>query len=235
MDDAALLPATALAVVPGFNVPELRGLTLVLDFETMAAIYLGQITMWNDDRIKALNSIEVVAGLPVQPIIVITQSISSSVTQAFTTALNLTVPEFSAQVGAGTLVSYPVQADVNRSIVTGAVDGIMSNLRDVRYSFTTWLAYEILLSRTLGVVSLKKSDGTVVHPTVDSVKVALNDYLSSGSGLAYDLMLLGTTKHELSFARLAAAHTHRHHRHQVKAQMPGRSPRLRRSSTGSAR
>jgi hypothetical protein len=63
MDDAALLPATALAVVPGtwpcfpahaplrshtvlvtsgFNVPELRGLTLVLDFETMAAIYLGK-------------------------------------------------------------------------------------------------------------------------------------------------------------------------------------------------
>ena len=54
--------------------------------------------MWNDDRIKALNSIEVVAALPVQPIIVITQSISSSVTQAFTTVLNLTVPEFSAQV-----------------------------------------------------------------------------------------------------------------------------------------
>ena len=54
--------------------------------------------MWNDDRIKALNSIEVVTALPVQPIMVITQSISSSVTQAFTTALNLTVPEFSAQV-----------------------------------------------------------------------------------------------------------------------------------------
>jgi hypothetical protein len=54
------------------------------------------------------------------------------------------------QVGAGTLVSYPVQADVNRSIVTDAVDGIMCNLRDVRYSFTTWLAYEILLVRSTG-------------------------------------------------------------------------------------
>ncbi len=54
------------------------------------------------------------------------------------------------QVGAGTLVSIPVQADVNRSIVTGAVDGIMCNLRDVRYSFTTWLAYEILLVRSTG-------------------------------------------------------------------------------------
>jgi hypothetical protein len=66
--------------------------------------------MWNDDRIKALNSIEVVAALPVQPIIVITQSISSSVTQAFTTALNLTVPEFSAQVpNPQTCHLYPVR------------------------------------------------------------------------------------------------------------------------------
>lgn len=45
-------------------------------------------------------------------------------------------------------MSIPVQADVNRSIVTGEVDGIMCNLRDVRYSFTTWLAYEILLVRS---------------------------------------------------------------------------------------
>ena len=57
------------------------------------------------------------------------------------------------------------------------------------------------------MVSLKKSDGTVVHPTVDSVKVALNDYLRSGPDLAYDMMLLGTTKQALFCSTGCGSHS----------------------------
>jgi ABC-type phosphate transport system substrate-binding protein len=71
---------------------------LVLDWDTIAAIYLNNLTMWDDDRIKALNSPQVAAALPSRPIIVLTQSAVSAVTTLFTTALSAKVPAFAAQV-----------------------------------------------------------------------------------------------------------------------------------------
>jgi ABC-type phosphate transport system substrate-binding protein len=71
---------------------------LVLDWDTIAAIYINDLTMWDDDRIKALNSPQVAAALPSQPIIVITQSMVSAVTSVFTTVLSAKVPAFAAQV-----------------------------------------------------------------------------------------------------------------------------------------
>jgi hypothetical protein len=70
----------------------------VLDFNVIAAIYLNSITMWNDQRIKNLNTPEVAALLPAQPIIVITQSIQSAVTRLFTAVLSARVPEFASLV-----------------------------------------------------------------------------------------------------------------------------------------
>jgi phosphate transport system substrate-binding protein len=77
---------------------ELDGLDLVLDFKTLADIYLGEITMWNDSRILALNSEATVAALPARPIQVIVQTTSSAITESFTTLLNATVPAFAEQV-----------------------------------------------------------------------------------------------------------------------------------------
>jgi ABC-type phosphate transport system substrate-binding protein len=82
----------------GYNIPELAGNYLVLDCETLAAIYLNSITMWNDSRIKSINSLFVASLLPAQPIVVVTLSESSAITQLFTYALNATVPSFAAQV-----------------------------------------------------------------------------------------------------------------------------------------
>lgn len=76
----------------------------MLDFDTIARIYLNEITMWDDPRIQALNSAEVVAALPSQPIYVITQSVATGLTSLFTTVLNATVPDFAAQVGPARVV-----------------------------------------------------------------------------------------------------------------------------------
>jgi hypothetical protein len=117
------------------------------------------------------------------------------------------------QVGAGTLVTFPVQADTNRSIVTALSNGVMANLQNVTYSMSMWLSYQIYLvhsidfalmelkanaqmpafptqARSLGAAALQKPDGTVVVPNTTSVKSAVEDYLSSGA-TAFDLMLLG--------------------------------------------
>lgn len=132
MSDATLMPMAAYAMAPGacllrffssffctwnnnslalcvsssaaYNIPQLAGLELVLDFDTIARIYLNEITMWDDPRIQALNSAEVVAALPSQPIYVITQSVATGLTSLFTTVLNATVPDFAAQVGPARVV-----------------------------------------------------------------------------------------------------------------------------------
>jgi hypothetical protein len=90
----------AILVPAGYNVPEVNNMTLVLDFETIASIYLNEITVWNDPRIQAINSPEVAAALPAQPITVIMQSISSAITQLLTEMLSATVPRFAATVRA---------------------------------------------------------------------------------------------------------------------------------------
>jgi ABC-type phosphate transport system substrate-binding protein len=82
----------------GYNLPELAGMELVLDYDTIAAIYLNNITMWDDDRIKALNSPQVAAVLPSTPIIVVTQSLATVITTMFTLVLSAKVPAFAAQV-----------------------------------------------------------------------------------------------------------------------------------------
>jgi hypothetical protein len=124
MPDVAIMPAAAYAVVPGilfvcvcvlcacvccvcefhltppnaaYYVPELDGETLVLDFNTTAAIYLAHISRWNDQRIKDLNS-DIAHLLPDEPILVATATGNSAVGQLFTDMLSSTVPEFNSTV-----------------------------------------------------------------------------------------------------------------------------------------
>jgi ABC-type phosphate transport system substrate-binding protein len=78
-----------------YNIPELKGKSLVLNFDVIARIYLGEITSWNDSRIRDLNSADVAAVLPNKPIVVVVQTVASAITKVFTTVLNQTVPDWS--------------------------------------------------------------------------------------------------------------------------------------------
>jgi ABC-type phosphate transport system substrate-binding protein len=84
--------------IAGYNIPELKNHTLVLTFEILAGIYMNNITMWDDYRIKAVNTAEVAALLPAQVIYVCLQSTASETTLLFTSVLSAVVPEFAAAV-----------------------------------------------------------------------------------------------------------------------------------------
>jgi ABC-type phosphate transport system substrate-binding protein len=257
MSDAAIMPLTAYALVPAYNIPELNGLELVLDFDTVAGIYLNEITYWDDPRIQALNSAEVVAALPSQPIVVITQSIAVSITSAFTTALSATVPEFAAQVGSGELVTFPVQSAGNRSIVLDNVNTINS-LRDNEYSFAFWANYEVrqvrcplplpppltwclgsqfnqccAQARKIGAAAMKNSAGRVVSPTSESLISALSDYEASGQTSFESLLLCTPSKAHLGLflpCNLPLSHSLRRTTAQHRARTAGPLLRLPRSS-----
>src|SRR5262249_22618720 len=76
-----LVPATAGAVVVGYNLPELKE-PLKLSRDALAGIFLGKITKWNDPAIAKDNP-----GAPGTPIGVIHRAEGSGTTFVFTSHL----------------------------------------------------------------------------------------------------------------------------------------------------
>ena len=103
------IPTALGAVVVIFNVKGTDGTAITklnLDGPTIAGIFLGTITAWNDPAITALNP-DVAANLPVTPIKVIHRSDGSGTTNAFTTYLSAVSDTWKTSVGAGKEVAWP--------------------------------------------------------------------------------------------------------------------------------
>jgi phosphate transport system substrate-binding protein len=97
------------ATVLGGVVPiyHLDGLTKDLNFtsDTLADIYLGKVTRWNDAEIRNSNK---GADLPDAPIVVIHRSDGRGTTHAWSDFLSRTNPEWKDRIGTGTKLKWPV-------------------------------------------------------------------------------------------------------------------------------
>ena len=97
------LPTVLGGVVPVYNVP---GISAQLKFNgpTLANIYLGKITKWNDPAIRATN-----AGveLPGDEITVVHRSDGSGTSYIWCDYLAKVSPEYRKKVGVGTSVNWP--------------------------------------------------------------------------------------------------------------------------------
>jgi phosphate transport system substrate-binding protein len=92
-------------VVPVVNLKGVQGGQMVLDGATVAQIYLGEITKWNDARIKKLNPS---LTLPATAIAPIYRSDGSGTNFLFSTYLSSSYPKFKETIGANTSVQWPV-------------------------------------------------------------------------------------------------------------------------------
>jgi phosphate transport system substrate-binding protein len=77
----------------------------VLDGKTLADIYLGKITRWNDAELEALNPN---ARLPDVAIVVVHRSDGSGTTREFTAYLANVSPEWASKVGSNSFLNWPV-------------------------------------------------------------------------------------------------------------------------------
>jgi phosphate transport system substrate-binding protein len=102
--DCVQIPWALSATVPTYNVPGLHSGQLKLDGTTLAKIFLGQITKWNDPAIAALNK---GTSLPDMNITTVHRSDGSGDTYAFTDYLSHVSPQWASQVGNATSVSWP--------------------------------------------------------------------------------------------------------------------------------
>ncbi len=92
-------------VVPVVNVPGVGAGQLTLDGVTLASIYMGEITKWNDARIHKLNPKLALPDLAIAPIY---RSDGSGTNFLFSDYLSKSSPKFKDSVGANTSVQWPV-------------------------------------------------------------------------------------------------------------------------------
>src|SRR5262245_28816826 len=97
------IPTVMGAVVATYNLPGAPKLRFTP--EVLADIFLGKITLWNDDRITALSA---AVSLPSQPIVVVHRSDGSGTTYIWVDYLSKVSSEWEQKVGRGTSVKWPV-------------------------------------------------------------------------------------------------------------------------------
>jgi phosphate transport system substrate-binding protein len=155
------IPTVLGAVVVIYNVP---GLTqpLKLNGATLAAIYQGQITRWNDARIAALN-----AGvqLPASDILVVHRSDGSGTSYVFTDYLSQVSPAWATKPGKGKEVQWPVGLGAKGN--EGVAGQVKQTPGAIGY---TELAYAT--QNKLPTAAITNALGEAVAPSIASVTAA---------------------------------------------------------------
>jgi phosphate transport system substrate-binding protein len=98
------VPTVLGAVVLTYNLPELGDSKLKFDGTTIADIFQGKITKWNDKAIAGLNP---GVKLPDSDIIVVHRSDGSGTSYIFTDFLSKVSPDWKVKVGKATSVNWP--------------------------------------------------------------------------------------------------------------------------------
>jgi len=154
------IPTVLGAVVVIFNEPAVHDLKLTP--ETLAGIFLGKISKWNDPAIAAQNP---GAKLPDTSIVVAHRSDGSGTTAVFTDYLAKVSPEWKSGPGAGKSVNWPTGlGGKGNEGVTGIVKQTEGALGYVELAYAN--------QNKLPVAELKNKSGAFVKPTLESVSAA---------------------------------------------------------------
>jgi phosphate transport system substrate-binding protein len=164
LDEAGLtqFPAIVGGTVLVVNLPGIKPGELVLDGDTTARIFLGEITQWDDAKIKALNPN---VNLPNKAIAVVHRSDGSGTTFLFATFLAQNNATWSSQVGADTALQWPVGigAKGNEGVANMAkqTDGAIGYV-EFAYAKQNNMTYTQLVNKA----------GKTVQPSLDSFSAA---------------------------------------------------------------
>jgi phosphate transport system substrate-binding protein len=154
-------PTTIGAVVVIYNLPQVTQ-PLTLTGETIAAIFQGQITRWNDPRIAALNP---GVALPATDILVVHRSDGSGTTYVFTDFLAKVSPAWATKPGKGKEVQWPTGLGAKGN--EGVAGQVKQTPGAIGYAE---LAYAT--QNKLATAAVTNAAGEAVAPTIASVTAA---------------------------------------------------------------
>jgi phosphate transport system substrate-binding protein len=155
-------PTVIGGVVPVVNLDGVVSGSLKLDGATLADIYLGKITKWNDPAIAALNK---GLALPDQDITVVHRSDGSGTSFIFTNYLSKVSPEWKSSVGVGTSVAWKAGTGGKGN------EGVASYVQRIKGSIG-YVEYAYALQNHMNHVSLKNHDGHYVQPEASAFQAA---------------------------------------------------------------
>jgi phosphate transport system substrate-binding protein len=157
------LPVVAGGVAIIYNLP--GNPKLKLDGDTLAGIYLGNITKWNDAKIAALNP---GVALPDLAIVPVHRSDGSGTSFIFTDYLSSVNPVWADSVGKGTSVRWPLGLGLGAKGSEGVAGQVKQISGGIGYAE---LAYAD--QNQMPYADIKNAAGSFVAPTPDSVSAAL--------------------------------------------------------------
>jgi len=148
--------------IPVVNLAGVKSGELTLDGDTLAKIFLGQITKWDDPAIKKLNPN---ASLPAQPIVVVHRSDGSGTTFIWTDYLSKVSAEWKSKVGANTSVEWPV------GIGAKGNEGVANNVANTKGSIG-YVEYAYAKQNNLTTINMINRDGKSIAPNAASFQAA---------------------------------------------------------------
>ncbi len=155
-------PAVMGGVVLVVNINGIEPGKLKLDGKTLAEIYLGKITKWNDPAIVAMNS---GMNLPDENITVVHRSDGSGTTFIFTNYLSKASSDWKSAVGEGTSVSWKAGTGGKGN------EGVASYVQRIKNSIG-YVEYAYALQNKMTYTMMKNHDGEFVSPNSDTFKSA---------------------------------------------------------------
>ena len=170
--DLQMYPMLAGAVVPIYNIEGLDPTKpIILDGATLAGIYTGKITKWNDVAITALNP---GVTLPDKTITVVHRSDGSGTTEMFTNALSSFSDDWKNGPGAGASVEWPVDKAGNgvggkgNQGVAAAVQNTPDSIGYVELSYA--------IANKIAYAQMVNKAGKTVTANAESLASAMADY-----------------------------------------------------------
>jgi phosphate transport system substrate-binding protein len=151
------------AITLSYNLPGVKT-GLKFDGPTIADIFLGKVTKWNDAAIQKLNP---GVSLPSTSITIVHRSDSSGTTDGFTTYLSDVSPEWKSKVGADKIVKWPTGTGAaHNSGVAAAVKQTTGGVGYVEQAYA--------IENKFTFASVKNSAGKWILPSLPATSAAAN-------------------------------------------------------------
>jgi phosphate transport system substrate-binding protein len=158
----AQFPVVIGGIVPVINIPGAHPGQVRMSGPVLAAVYAGEIKMWNDARIAKINP-----GLhfPAKPITAVHRADDSGTTFNFTHYLSQVSPGWKSKFGEGKTVSW------NGGIGGKGNEGVAGYVKQIPYSIG-YVEYAYVKQNNLAFTLMQNSAGKFVTPNAKSFAAA---------------------------------------------------------------
>ena len=159
------IPLAISAVAINYNLAGLNAAHLKIDGPTLAAIYTGAITEWDDPAIKEMNP---GAALPHHAIIPVRRADGSGDTFVFTQFLDFSTQSWENSPGYGTDITWPsVAAEKAAPGNTGVVQTLAATPDSIGYVGVSYA--DQIAKAGLGTAMVKNQEGQFLLATPDTI------------------------------------------------------------------